>query len=169
MAILNTDIVYRLSGGASNTDPNAALGGAISTTAITDNTLNNLWDNVSGDEGSAGDTEYRCFYVRNSHASLTLQSPMIWISSNTTSSSDEVDIGLGSSAVNGTEQSVANESTAPTSVTFSHPTTKAGGIALGNIPNGQHRAIWVKRIVTGGAGAIDNNAYNITVEGDTSA
>jgi len=167
--IANTDIVYRLSGGASNTDPNLALGGIISSTAIVDNTLNNLWDNVSGDEGAAGDIEYRCFYVRNSHATLTLQTPVIWVSSNTTSASDEVDIGVGTAAVNGTEQTVANETTAPSGVTFSHPTTKGTGLSLGSLPAGQHKAVWVRRTVTAGAGAIDANAYNITVEGDSAA
>lgn len=167
MPIANSDIVYRLSGGSGNTDPNASLGGAKSTTAITDNVLNNLWDDISGDEGSAGDTEYRCFYVHNAHATLTLLSPVIWISSNTTSTDDEVDIGIGSSAVNGTEQTVANESTAPTSVSFTHPTTKGGGLALGNLPAGQHKAVWVKRVVGASAGAKDANAYNVTVEGDS--
>jgi hypothetical protein len=169
MAILSTDIIYRLSGGAANAVPDASLGGAKSTTAIVDNVLNNLWDDVSGDEGSAGDIEYRCFYVHNNHGTLVLQQPFVWISSNTTSTSDEVDIGLGSSALNATEQTVANEATAPTSVTFSHPITKATGIALGDIPAGQHRAIWVRRTVTAAAPALDNNAYNITVEGDSAA
>jgi hypothetical protein len=169
MAILSTDIIYRLSGGAANATPDLSLGGAKSTTAITDNTLNNLWDDVSGDEGSAGDIEYRCFYVHNNHGTLILQQPKIWVSSDTTSANDEVDIGLGSSAVNGTEQTVANEATAPSAVTFSHPTTKAAGIALGDIPAGQHRAIWVRRTVGASAAAIDNNAYNVTVEGDSAA
>ena len=169
MPIANSDIVYRLSGGSGNTDPNASLGGVKSTTAITDNTLNNLWDNVSGDEGAAGDIEYRAFYVHNAHATLTLQTPVIWVSSNTTSSSDEVDIGVGTAAVNGTEQTIVNESTAPSGVTFSHPTTKGAGLSLGNLPAGQHKAVWARRTVTAGAGAIDANAYNITVEGDSAA
>lgn len=169
MAILSTDIIYRLSGGAANSDPNASLGGAKSSTALTDNVLNNLWDDVSGDEGSPGDTEYRCIYIHNNHGSLILTQPKVWVSSDTTSANDEVDIGLGSSAVNGTEQTVANESTAPTAVTFSHPTTKATGIALGDIPAGQHRALWLKRVVGASAAAIDNNAFNISVEGDSAA
>lgn len=169
MPILNTDIIYRLSGGAGNADPNASLGGVKSSTAVVDNTLNNIWDSISGDEASAGDTEYRCLYVHNAHATLTLVSPVIWLSANTTSTQDEVDIGLGSSAVNGTEQTVANETTAPSGVTFSHPTTKATGLALGNIPPGQHKAFWEKRVVQAGAGPIDNNIYNVTVEGDSAA
>lgn len=167
MPIVGSDIQYRLSGGAGNTDPNASLGGAKSSTQVTDNVLNNLWDDVSGDEGSPGDTEYRCEYVHNAHGSLTLLSPVVWISSNTTSTDDEVDIGVGTAAVNGTEQTVANESTAPSGVTFSHPTTKGAGLALGNLPAGQHKAVWIRRVVGASAAAKDANAYNVTAEGDS--
>ena len=70
------------------------------------------------------DTEYRCFYVHNAmHATLTMQNSVIWIQSNTTSADTSIEIALGSSAVNGTEQTIANENTAPTGVTFSAPSS----------------------------------------------
>jgi len=71
MPIVSTDIEYRLSGGTTNTDPDASLGGAMSTAVgglITSGAANNLFDDVTGDESAAGDTEYRCFYVTNDHA-----------------------------------------------------------------------------------------------------
>lgn len=173
MPIVASDIVFRLSGGAANVDPNASLGGARSTAGggvITTDTLNNVWDNVSGAEGAAGDIEYRCIYVLNTHATLTYTAPKIWISADTTSTDDEVDIGLGSSAVNGTEQTVANESTAPTGgVTFTHPTTFAGGIALSDLPPTQHRAIWLRRTVNTNAAAANANPYTLSVQGETAA
>lgn len=168
MPISSSDIQFRLSGGAGNSNVNASLGGAISSTAITDNTLNNLWDNVSGDESSAGDTEYRCIYVRNGHATLTLFSASIWITSNTASTSDTIELGLGSSAINGTEQTVADESTAPSSVSFSTPAAK-GSMSIGDLTAGQHKAVWIKRIVSSSAAAYDSNTYTIKVEGDTGA
>ncbi len=79
------------------------------------------------------------------------------------------DIGLGSSAVNGTEQTIANEGTAPTSVTFSAPATKGAGLSIGNIPAGQHKAIWVRRTITAGAAANNLDNVVIRVEGDTAA
>ena len=64
MAIAASDILIRLSGGSGNSDPNAALGGVMSTsTAVTDNTTHNLFDVVSGTESAAGDIEYRGVYV----------------------------------------------------------------------------------------------------------
>lgn len=169
MPIASSDIKYHLSGGAGNSDPNAALGGAISTTQITDATVANLFDNVSGAEAAAGDTEYRCFYVKNNHGSLTLQGAKVWIETNTPSGDTSAEIGLGSSAVNGTEQTVANESTAPGSVTFSTAAGEGNGLTIGDIPAGQHKAIWVKRIVGAGAAAYNADSFIIKVQGDTTA
>ena len=122
MPIISTDIQYRLSGGAANSDPNAALGGAKSSTSVGAG-LHNLFDIVSSAESSSGDTEYRCVYVHNNHGSLTMQNSVIWIASNTPSADTTIEIALGSSAVNGTEQTIANENTSPTGVTFSAPSS----------------------------------------------
>lgn len=157
----------RLSGGAGNTDPNASLGGAISSTAVVDNTLNNLWDDVSGTETNDGDTEYRCFYIRNSHGSLTATTTTIWVNSNTTSASTTIDIGVGTSAVNGTEQTVVDESTAPSGVSFSAPTTYATGLLLGNLPTTQHRAVWARRTVTAAGSAQASDTYSLNVRCDS--
>jgi hypothetical protein len=85
--ITSSDLKLKLSiktGSAGNSqaqgDPNASLGKYISTTEITDATLDNLFDDVSGDENAAGTVEYRCLFVHNAHASLTLQSPKVWLS-----------------------------------------------------------------------------------------
>ena len=169
MPIVSSDLVERLSGGASNSDPNAALGGAKSSTAVTDNTTHNVFDVVSSAESSAGDTEYRCIYLHNAHGSLTLQSAKVWIQTNTPSSDTSVEIGLGSSAVNGTEQTIANENTAPTSVTFSTAAGEGNALSIGNIPSGQHKAIWIKRIVSASAAAANDDSYVLSYAGDTSA
>lgn len=169
MAILASDLVLRFSGGASNSDPNASLGGAKSSNAVVDATLHNLFDQVSGAESEAGDTEYRCVYVHNSHATLTLQNAVAWITSNTPASGSDINIGLGSSAVNGTEQTVANESTAPTAVTFSAAASEGAAIALGNIPPGQHRAVWVRRVISAAAAAYTNDTFTMRVKGETAA
>ena len=169
MPIASSDIKFHLSGGAGNSDPNGALGGAISTTQITDATIANLFDNVSGAEAAAGDTEYRCLYVKNNHGSLTLQGAKVWVETNTPSTDTSAEIGLGSSAVNGTEQTVANESTAPGSVSFSTAAGEGNALTIGDIPAGQHKAVWVKRVVGSGAAAYNADSVVIKVQGDTAA
>lgn len=168
MPITSTDIKFRLSGGGSNTDPNASLGGAKSSTEIGTG-LHNLFDLVSSAETTSGDTEYRCFYVHNAHATLALENAVIYIQSNTPSADTSVEIAVGSAAVNGTEQTVANESTAPTGVTFSSAANLGAALALGNIPAGQHRAVWVKRVVNAGAAAYNDDQVTLRVQGDTAA
>lgn len=172
MPIVAGDIVFRLSGGASNTDPNASLGGAMSTVGggvISTDVLNNLWDNVSGAESSSGDTEYRAFFVENTHGSLTLQGAKIWISSDTTSADDEVDIALAGEGVASTIETVADESTAPSGETFSHPTTFAGGLTIGDLAAGEEHGIWVRRTVQAAAAAANANPYTLSVQGETAA
>lgn len=147
---------------------NAGLGGAVTTTEIVNATVHNLFDKVVGVEAAAGDVEYRCFYVENGHATLTLEGAEIYILSNTPAAGSAVSIGLGSSAIDGEEQSIADEETAPTGVTFSQPGS-GSPLAIGNLAPGQHKAIWVRRTITAGAAAYNNDNGVFRVQGDTAA
>lgn len=160
MPVASTDIVCRLSGGASNSSAAASLGGAKSSVAAP----SSLFDTVAGAEASAGDIEYRCIYVHNASTDSTMTNATAWITSNTPSGSTTIDIGLGSSAINGTEQTVANESAAPTGVTFGAAASKAAGLALGSLAPGQSRAIWYRRTVTGGAAVSASDPMTLRVE-----
>jgi hypothetical protein len=169
MAITSSDLEFYLSGGSSNSNPNAALGGIISSSAITNASDNNLFDDVSGDEADSGDTEYRCFYVKNNHSSITLQNSKIWFSSNTTSSDDTLDIALAGEGLNSSAEVIANESTAPSGETFSAPANKGAGLSVGNVPSGQFYGIWIRRTVNASASAVNANSATIQWEGDTTA
>ena len=162
MAIVNTDILFRLSGGAANASADASLGGAKSSNAVP----SGFFDTITGAESAAGDVEYRCFYVHNAHATLTMLGALVWIDTNVTGT--ELAIGVGTGAINGTEQTVANESTAPSGVTFSQPANRAAGLALGDIPAGQHKAVWVRRTVAAASPA-RNQSYNLAAGCDTEA
>lgn len=180
MPITSSDILFKLStktGSAGNSqaqgNPNNSLGKYISTTAIVDNTLNNLFDNISGDENAASAVDYRCFFVHNAHGTLTLLGAVAWISAEVAGGAS-IAIGvdpaaasaIGSSSAQAAE--IASETVAPAGVTFSSPTTKGAGISLGDIPPGQCRAIWVRRTAANSA-PLDNDGATIRVEGDTAA
>lgn len=180
MAIVSTDLKFKLSvtsGSAGNSqaqaDPNASFGKYISTTEIVDATDNNLFDDVSGDENAASDVEYRCLFIHNSHATLTLQAAKAWISAEV-SGGAAVAIGLdpaGNVAVGSASAQaaqIANESTAPAGVTFSAPTDKASGLSIGNLGPGQCRAIWMRRTAAN-TPALDADGVTLRVEGDTAA
>lgn len=167
MPIVAGDIDFRLSGGAANSDVNASLGGAKSSTELVDATLHNLFDQVSGDEAQAGDTEYRCIYVHNNHGTLALQNAEVEIQTDTPNADSDIEIALGTSAVNGTEQSVADESTAPTGVTWESAVSTP--LSIGNIPAGEHKAIWIKRVISAAASAYNNDSAVLNVSGETAA
>jgi hypothetical protein len=165
---------FRLSGGASNTSPAAALGGAMSTAAggiITDNAANNVFDDVSGAESAAGDTEYRCIYVEN-NGDQTLQNAVLWIATLSANSDVDEAVGLDPAAIGSdSTTTIANENTAPAGVTFTQGTaidSKAEGLAIGNIPAGSKKAFWIKRIVSAGAAAASWTP-GFRVEGDSAA
>ncbi len=179
MAIVSGDILFKLSvltGSAGNSTagtPAGSLGKYISTTAITDASLNNLFDDVSGDDNAASDVEYRCFFVHNNHGSLTLQSPVVWMSAEVgggAAAAIAVD-GVAASAIGAAPaqaDEVADEDTPPSGESFSSPTTKGTGLALSDIASGYCRAIWVRRTAAD-TGAVDNDGVTIRVEGDTAA
>lgn len=166
MAIQTSDFVTRLSGGAANAVGDASLGGAKSAIAAP-TTLNGLFDAVSAAEASAGDTEYRCIYLHNANATDTMTNARVWISANTPLAGTTVEIGVGTAAINGTEQTLANETTAPVGVTFSAPSAAASGLALGSIPGTQHKAIFIKRIVSAGSGSSTNDTLTIGYDCET--
>lgn len=178
MAIIASDILFKFSVAAAAGDTTVgtaagSLGDQISTTAITDATLHNLFDVVTGDENAASDVEYRCFFVHNNHATLTWENVVVWLSSETAGgasaaiSVDTTGVTAKGSA-SAQAKTVADESTAPTSQTFSAPTTKGTGLSIGNIPAGSVAAIWIRRSAANTA-ALDLDGVVVRVEGDTAA
>lgn len=169
MAIVAGDILFRFSGGAGNSDPDASLGGVISSTAITDATVDNLFDSVSGAEASAGDVEYRGLYVLNNHGSLTWQNATLWIQTETPSADTAVDLALAGEGLNVTMETIGNESTAPVGESFTHITTKGTGLVMGNIPFSQFFGWWIERTITAAAAAANADAAVLRIEGETAA
>jgi len=180
MAIVANDIKFKLStksGTAGNSlsqsNPNNSLGKYISTTELSAS-LNGLFDNISGADNLNSTVDYRCVFVHNSHATLTLYAAKVYVSSavsggataaiavdNITSKS------ISSSAA--MAASIASETVAPTGVgAFSAPTTGATGLDLGDIPPGQARAVWVQRSAND-TSALSNDGFTLAVTGDTSA
>jgi hypothetical protein len=168
MPIVEADLATRYSGGASNSNGNLSLGGVKSSNAFATNVLNALFDDVSGAEAAAGDVEYRGFYYHNGHGTLSWESPVYWIDSLTSSGSTEFDIAVAAEGVNVTMATIADESTAPATVSFTRPTSKGTGLALSTIPAGQHRGVWLRRTVTAGASPA-NDSGSVRAEGDTAA
>lgn len=178
MPVQSSDVLYKLSvttGSAGNTtaqgNVNSSLGKYISTTQLTDNVLNNLFEDISGDENAASTVDYRCVFIHNAHASLSLTSTFLWISSEVALGAS-IAIGLdpagatavGSAPVQAT--TIANELAIPAGVSFSSPTSKGVGLNIGTLAAGQCIAFWIRRTAINNA-ALNNDGATFSVEGDT--
>ena len=174
MAIIASDIKKRLSGGASNSDVNASIGGIKSSTEMAPSGDNNLFDNVLGAESAAGDVEYRCIYYHNAHATLTAQNFTLWIAANTPSPGSDIAIGLdpagiGDGASTGVAATPATEDDAPDGVAFSQPANQGAGLAVGNLAPGQSIAVWIRRTISVGAAAYNADSGQLSWACDTAA
>lgn len=163
MVVVASDLEYRLSGGASNVDPNASLGGAMSSNDISSAVIENLFDNVTASEATTGTVEYRCLYILNTNTTDTLEDVNIWIQAQTPSADTSIEIGLdpagiGDGSTTGVATTIVDETTAPAGVTFSAPSDIASALTVGNLDASDAQAIWIKRTVAVGAASspLDN-------------
>jgi hypothetical protein len=178
MAIVAGDVITRYSVAAAAGDTTAgtaagSLGDQVSTTAWTGGGAD-LFDTVSGAENAASEAEYRCIFVLNNHATLTMQNTVVYVSAETAGGANvaiAVDNIAASAKGSGSPQAavIANEDTAPTGVgAFSTPTTDGTGLAVGNLAPGQVRGIWIRR-TTANTSAIDSDGFTLSIAFDTAA
>ncbi len=180
MPIQSTDLLFKYSvttGSAGNStaqaSPDASLGKYISTTQWTGGTLNDLFDDITGDENANSTVDYRCIFLHNAHGSLTLLNPVLWIASEVSGGAN-IALGVDTTAASvigsSSAQAVtaATQTTAPSGVSFSSPTSKNTGLSLGDIPAGQCKGFWFRRTATNSA-ALNNDGVTIQVEGDTTS
>jgi hypothetical protein len=179
MAIQQSDLDFHYTGASSHegtqSDPDASLGNYRASDVIASGVDNNLFDDVTGEEASSGDTEYRAVGFHNDHGTLSLTSCKIWIQVDTGNAEDDISFGVEapSNEINGYIQEIANESTAPSAISFSDATSKATGLdcPLGSNEVGPDEwfGIWWRRVISVAASAAAGEACTIRVEGDTAA
>jgi len=168
-------LVTHLSGGAGNTDPNASLGGVISTTTIVDAVNENLFDDIKRKEIVAGKTEFRCFYIKNTNASIPVHGAIVRIDAFPISSTVTIGldpVGAGDGVATGVAQTIALEDTAPTGVIFEAPGTFPGisgdlTLSLPTILELETIAIWVKRV--SGTASGGSEILGLTASGNEEA
>ncbi len=179
MAITQGDLLFKYTGAVSHnaaqSDRDATLGYYRSSNTITSGSDNNLFDDVSGAEAGAGDTEYRAMGFLNNHGSLALTACKVWIQVDTGNGEDDVsfDVESPSSEITGYIQTIANESTAPGGASWSDATSKATGelcpLTSNEVGAGEWFGIWLRRVISASASATAAESCTIRVEGDTAA
>lgn len=172
MSVVASDILFKFSVSAAAGDTtagtaNTSLGDQVSTTQITDNVIDNLFDDVSSAEASAGDTEYRCFFVHNNHATDSALNMTIAVQSEV---SGGASITLATDNIGATAKgsgsaqaaAIGAEGTAPSGV----GTFGAGPLTIGTLSAGQVFGIWVKRVVAASTAALAGDGGTLRVSFD---
>lgn len=118
--------------------------------AITNN-KNAVFDDIIKSESFAGDNEYRALYVKNESTVDTAFDVLLWIQAQPVGA-DTLQImidpaGAGDGVTTGVAQTVVDENTAPSTGTFSTPSSEATAISLGQLTSGQVAAFWIKRTI----------------------
>lgn len=152
------------------------LGGARTTTELSNNFLHNFFGKTTEDEQVTGITKLRCGYIYNNNPDYYLKNPYVFVVSDTTSPNDYVEVGWGTAAI-GTgltgatdgsiEQSVADQFTSPEGVEFFKENFRSGGAILNaDIPPQKAKAFWVRYISQFNAEDLPYNTFRLRVGAD---
>lgn len=145
-----------------------SLGGAIDLAAeIPSGTLHAFFDAVSAGQSLSGSIEYRCFYVRNTSVDSDLTTSVAYIDTPPSALASSIELGAGTSGVNGTEQTIAQESDTPVGVSFQSAPDAGSGVTLADLTAGDYLAIWVKRIISSNTPSLAQDEFSITIVGET--
>lgn len=244
MPIVESDIKWYQSKSDGSSDGESGydgLGGYRSSDEIVDDLSENVFDNINAAESEAGDEEYRCIFVRNEHATLTLEASRVYLETNSpmcalttglanggsettvevddnslfpskgTFIVEEEEINYTGKNVGNTEftgctrgyngsskvlhsigaecehnqirfaieapsptnsspvQTIADESTAPTGLTFSDARNFTDAQVVGDLAPGEKYGIWIKRKVGKDSQALDDIYFYLRIQGSTGA
>jgi hypothetical protein len=131
------------------------------------NLVNNVWDNVTGQQAQDGLTEYRCLYVINLNSVDTAYDVRVWIQDQP-QGPDSLYIALDPAGKgNGTTTGVAIEINSETDsgnelvgLTFTAPDTQSSALVIGNLTPGQCQAVWQQRVVSAGTTQQESNDWS---------
>lgn len=171
--IVASDIVKRYSVVAATGDSSAgtaaaSFGDQVSTTAITDATIGNVFDDVNGAEAAAGSVDYRCIFILNNHATLTYVGATVAVQSESAGGAT-IDIATDNIAVSAKGSAsaqaatIANEGVAPTGVSAFGD----GPLAIGDMAPGEVKGIWIRRTTPASATGMNPDNFVLAVTGDS--
>lgn len=170
MVVTREEIGLFYSGGTNNEEPDASLGGQISTHQIVDDGMNNLWPDVSGFDAQIGIIGHRLLYIKNLNETDTFGTVKAWISQQNSftesAGTTVIGIGVATAGLDNTEAAIANSETPPPGVVFTDVAkTEATAIQFGNIPPLHFFGIWIRRTILSGAEQSPNDYYNLRIQG----
>ena len=121
-----------------------------SDTVEINNQLGLLFEDVSRADSFTGETEYRCYYMKNTHATQYFLEMVLFMGQQPTPGT--VAFGLDPAGINGVAATPADEHTAPAGVTFSVADSEGTGISFLTeftqaLQAGDYIAVWLRRVI----------------------
>ena len=180
MAIVQGELLFKYTGAASHnaaqSSGDASLGDYRAADNISTGVDNNLFDDVSGAEASAGHIDYRAIAFVNTNGSLPLTACKVWIEVDTGNGEDDISFEVEAPSVDettGAIEDIGTEGTEPAANTWSDATSKATGkdcpLGSNEVGAGEWFGIWLRRQISASASAAAAETVTMRVEGDTAA
>lgn len=172
MSVASSDIKVRYStvaGSAGNSGAGTAAGSLGKYMSQTDasGSANVFFDDVNSSEASAGDVEYRCLFIYNSHSTDSAANVAVQVVSevsgggSTQAALDNIATSAANSASAQAAQ-IADENSAPSGV----GSFGTGALSIGTLAAGQCKAVWLKRTVGASTAAMTGDGFTLRVTGD---
>lgn len=140
----------------------ASLPGSSQTDPITiTNQANKTFDDITVGQALAGYTDYRCFFIKNSHTSVPIYDIRVWILMEPTGA-DTFYIAPDPTAKNlaalGPLVDEIDTSSVLSGFSWSQPSSQETGIQIGDLSAGEYRAFWIKRTIpAASSGSLQND------------
>lgn len=133
-----------------NTTVGTFLGNKVTSNNWAGGGTNDLFADLTGAQNAASQVDYAGIALHNSNTANAAQNSVVYLASEVAggaSAAVGVDTTAASAVGSASAQlvTIASPTTAPAGVTFSSPTTAATGVALGSVPVGNVRGVWVRR------------------------
>ena len=121
--------------------------------------MHNLFDKTTKTQATSGIVKFRCLFIKNIHTVDPIRNPILTIPQNTISPNDEMSIGWDPAGLGSNAQTITDQHTYPTNVTFIPAPDRANGAVLGqNIPPGKTKPFWLRLVSRFGAEPMLSNA-----------
>lgn len=154
-----------------NTTVGTFLGNKVASSNWAGGGTNDLFADITGAQNAASQVDYAGIGLYNSNAANAYQNAVVYLASEVAGGAS-VAVGVDTTAASAVGSAaaqlltIASNITAPAGVTFSSPTTAAAGVALGSIPSGNVRGVWVRRTAANSA-ALSADGVTLGFSGDT--
>lgn len=121
---------------------------------ISNNLLNNLFDDVPHASAITGLTTYRKVFIKNTNTQYTWFNVKFWIYKQVTGNG-QISIGIGT-----------DSDTDGSAISYSVVLTENTALALGDIIPDGVKSIWIKRVIQANANAIQSDNYQLAFTGN---